>query len=107
MVTVCDAGPLEAGTADADAVADRLAVAEHVVEAALVRRDHDGARRVAAVEDHDLRGESARPAPGIVLSVAVERLAGQRIDFDESRSRRRESDEGAGKPDTGQRVCVP
>src|SRR5918993_5716369 len=44
-------GPLEPRAADPDAVADRAAVAEHVVEPALGGRDHDRARRIAAEGD--------------------------------------------------------
>ena len=38
--------PFEAGTTDADAVFQRLMIGQHEVEAALGRRDHDGAGRV-------------------------------------------------------------
>src|SRR6185503_3855724 len=49
------AGPLLAGPADADRIADRTAVAEHVIEAPLVRAHHHGAGRNAAIsESNDL-----------------------------------------------------
>src|SRR5215468_3921151 len=43
------AGPGETLTADADAVADRAAAAEHVVEHSIAGIDDDGAGRLAAV----------------------------------------------------------
>src|SRR5215831_17776305 len=51
------AGPGEAYPADADPVADRLAVAEDVVEAPLTRVDNDGARRVPAWVIHRRAGD--------------------------------------------------
>src|SRR3712207_9497527 len=73
------AGPLEAFASDADAVADGLAVAEHVVEPALGGVDDDAASRMRRVElDHlardrrhglGLRGRAI--ARGIVLAPAV------------------------------------
>src|SRR5262249_38556012 len=58
-----DAGPLLAGAADAYRIADRLAVAQHVIEPALMRHHHDGARRMSAVElDHLARRGALRNA---------------------------------------------
>ena len=48
------ARPGEALAPDADAVLDRLAAPEHVVEPPLRGRDHDRARRLPAVPRHDL-----------------------------------------------------
>jgi hypothetical protein len=50
----CDAGEHQRFLADGDAVADRLALGQHVVEIARVRIDHDGAGRFLAVEVDDV-----------------------------------------------------
>src|ERR1051325_6054479 len=48
--------PCHAGLADADRIADRAAVALHVVEAALAGAHNDRARRIAAESDDFARG---------------------------------------------------
>src|SRR5215203_6466307 len=75
------AGPLEARAPDADRVLDRLAAARHVIEPALLGRDHDGAGRVAGVEADELARDRRRLRPvllvegGVLLTViAVLRL---------------------------------
>ena len=51
-----DAAPGEARLADSDGIAQRLAVAEHEVEPALRRADHDSARLlIAGIAHHRAR----------------------------------------------------
>src|SRR5262249_10468609 len=64
---VVHARPGEAGTADADAVADRTTAALHQIEHALAGIDDDGARHLGAVVADLLLHEAAvhdRPAVG-------------------------------------------
>src|SRR5215510_8071200 len=55
-----DAAPAEAGAPDADAVTQRLAIAEHEIEPPLAGSDHDRARLVVAGEA-DGRTRNRRP----------------------------------------------
>ena len=55
-VNNCRAGPLLAGAADADRIADGLAVAEHVIERSLARSHHHGAGRIATGKADDVAG---------------------------------------------------
>ena len=61
------AGPGKALAADADAVTDRAAAAEHVVEIGVAGIDDDGAGRLARVEIHDLAAQPIRQQAVFVM----------------------------------------
>jgi len=61
------AGPGEALAADADAVAQRAAVAEHQIEEGVGRIDHDRARRFVRGVADDLAFEFRRQLGGLLL----------------------------------------
>ena len=69
--TDLDARPGEAFAADADAVAHRLAVAEHVIEEGVRGIDHDRARRFFAriVDDLPLQPRSRLGSLGVLALV--------------------------------------
>ena len=77
------ARPGEAFAADADAVAQRLAVAEHVIEERVRRIDDDGAGRLAGAVVDDLAAQVgaqlARALVGIGVSRVGTRVTGIRI----------------------------
>ena len=60
------AGPGKAFAADADAVADGPALAEHVIERGITGIDDDGAGRFAGIERNDWR-DAAAPEVRYVL----------------------------------------
>src|SRR5439155_7401516 len=66
-----DAGPGEALAADADAVAHRLAVAEHEVKIRVRRIDDDGARRLAGAIVDDLAAQHAAHLALVVARIGV------------------------------------
>src|ERR1700688_1778816 len=70
-----DARPGEAFAADADAVADRLAIAEHVIEEGVWGIDDDGAGRLNAGVGHDLPLQARSELHVCVLIV----LLGRRV----------------------------
>jgi hypothetical protein len=73
------AAPAEARTADADAVADGGAAGLDEVEAALLRVDDDGARRIAAGEGHRLARDGGDTGAGTRPAVGARRDAHGRI----------------------------
>ena len=75
------AGPGEAFAADADAVADRAAVAEHVIEIGVGRIDHDRARRLAGVVGHHLAAEALAATTPAARSVTLSSRHGLRRGF--------------------------
>ena len=98
------AGPGEAFAADADAVADRLAVAEHVVEIGVRRIDDDGAGRLAGRIVDDLapqpRGQLERvgclPRPA-ALAATCGGAALRAAASEEGKQRQRRGGGGSGK----------